>query len=55
MAMHKIRGENVEVFEWLNVLDTRILAFHAIDTNSKCEHITSNFVESFNAWIDEER
>ena len=54
ISMHKIRGENVEAFEWLNLLETRIWAFHAMDTNLKCEHITSNFVESFNALIYEE-
>ena len=47
--------ENGEAYEWLNLIEVRSWAFHAMDKNVKCEHITSNFVESFNAWIDEER
>ena len=54
-AMNKIREENGEAYEWLNLMEVRSWAFHAMDKNVKCEHITSNFMESFNAWIDEER
>ncbi|KAL5564297.1 hypothetical protein UlMin_027461 [Ulmus minor] len=54
-AMNKIRLENRTAFDWLTMLDSRSWAFHAMEVNVKCEHVTSNFVESFNAWIDEER
>ena len=53
--MSKIRVESGEAYKWLNLMEARTWAFHAMDKNAKCEHITSNFVESFNAWIDEER
>ncbi|KAL5560215.1 hypothetical protein UlMin_036426 [Ulmus minor] len=55
IAMSKIRAESGEAYEWLNLMEASTWAFHAMDKNVKCEHITSNFVESFNAWIDEER
>ena len=54
-AMNKIRLENRAAFDWLTMLDSRSWAFHAMEVNVKCEHVTSNFVESFNAWINEER
>ena len=52
--MNKIREESADAFEWLNLMEVTSWAFHVMDKNVKCEHIISNFVESFNAWIDEE-
>ncbi|KAL5575748.1 hypothetical protein UlMin_017447 [Ulmus minor] len=55
LAMDKIRAENEAAYGWLTQLETRSWALHAMDSRVKCEHITSNFVESWNAWIGEER
>ena len=32
-------------------METKSWALPAIDSRVKCEHITSNFVESWNAWV----
>ncbi|KAL5576963.1 hypothetical protein UlMin_018662 [Ulmus minor] len=54
-AMCKIKEENKSAWQYLSLLEARNWAFHAMDPRVKCDHITSNFVESFNAWVGEER
>ena len=54
-AMKKIQTESKDAFEWLDQLEVRSWAFHAMDPRVKCDHVTSNFVESFNAWVGEDR
>ena len=54
-AMQKIRSTHVQAHAYLQLLEPASWAFHAMDSRVKCEHITSNFVESFNAWIADER
>ena len=55
VAMRKIKEEDVPAWQFLSLLETRNWAFHAMDSRVKRDHITSNFVESFNAWVGEER
>ena len=54
-AMCKIKEENQSAWQYLSLLEARNWAFHAMDPRVKCDHITSNFVESFNAWVGKER
>ena len=54
-AICKIKKENQSAWEYLSLLEARNWAFHAMDPRVKCDHITSNFVESFNAWVGKER
>ncbi|KAL5571202.1 hypothetical protein UlMin_020799 [Ulmus minor] len=54
-AMKNIKTESKDAFEWLDQLEVRSWAFHAMDPRVKCDHVTSNFVESFNAWVGEDR
>ncbi|KAL5577661.1 hypothetical protein UlMin_019360 [Ulmus minor] len=35
IAMSKIKEENGEAYEWLNLMEARIWAFHAMDKNVK--------------------
>ena len=53
--MRKIKAESVDAFNWLDQLEVKTWAFHAMDPRVKCDHVTSNFVESFNAWVGEDR
>ena len=53
--MEKLRAESQEAFHYLSHIDVRSWSLHAKDFRVKVEHITSNFIESFNAWIGEER
>ena len=50
-AMNMIREVNPDAHRWLTELDVHTWSLHAMDPSVKCEHITSNFVESFNAWL----
>ena len=54
-AMKKMRVAHRGAFAYLQLLEPTNWAFHAMDRRVKCEQITSNFVESFNAWISDER
>ena len=53
--MHKIKDDNVAVWQYFDVLEPMNWAFHVVDPRVKCDQITSNLVESFNAWIGEDR
>ena len=55
LAMAKLRAESKEAYRYLSQIDVRSWSLHAMDFRVKVEHITINFVESFNAWIGEER
>ncbi|KAL5541808.1 hypothetical protein UlMin_009518 [Ulmus minor] len=55
LAIRKIKAESVDVFNWLDQLEVKTWAFHAMDPRVKCDHVTSNFVESFNAWVGKDR
>ena len=54
-VMGAIRDISKPAYDWLEQLDPRQSAIHAMDPACKSEHITSNFVESFNAWVGEAR
>ena len=53
--MEKIRLDSEKAYQYLTQIDVRYWSLHAMDYRVKVKHITSNFVESFNAWIGEER
>ncbi|PON75955.1 hypothetical protein PanWU01x14_039060 [Parasponia andersonii] len=53
--MAKIKEQNKEAFTYLALLDPKTYGFNAMEETGKVEHITSNFVESFNHWMDELR
>ncbi|KAL5581402.1 hypothetical protein UlMin_013844 [Ulmus minor] len=50
-VMLSIRARNRAAAEWLELIEPKHWSFHAMDPNAKMEHITSNFVESFNAVV----
>ena len=50
-VMLTIRARNRAATEWLDLIEPKHWSFHAMDPNAKMEHITSNFVESFNAVV----
>ena len=54
-TMRKIKDANVATWQYLALLKPKNGALHVMDPRVKCDHITSNFVESFNAWIREDR
>ncbi|KAF4386504.1 hypothetical protein G4B88_006760 [Cannabis sativa] len=53
--MEKIKEFNTEAHEWLSNIDFGHWTISKFDTEVKVEHITNNFVESFNDWIDDHR
>uniref|UniRef100_A0A803QJI4 SWIM-type domain-containing protein n=1 Tax=Cannabis sativa TaxID=3483 RepID=A0A803QJI4_CANSA len=53
--MEKIKEFNTEAHEWLSNIDFGHWTMSKFDTEVKVEHITNNFVESFNDWIDDHR
>ncbi|KAF4384814.1 hypothetical protein G4B88_000210 [Cannabis sativa] len=53
--MDRIKAFNKEAHEWLSNIDFNHWCMSKFDTNVKVEHLTNNFVESFNDWIDEHR
>ena len=55
VAMNKIKNKSIEAYEWLDRLEVRTWAFQAMDPRVKCDHVTFNFVESFNSWVGEDR
>ena len=49
--MMRIRARKKDAFDWLELIELSHWSFHAMDPNVKMNHITSNFVESFNAVV----
>lgn len=54
-ALSKIKDKNKAAYDYLAVLEPKTWSFYAMEPSAKVEHVTSNFVESFNKWIDELR
>lgn len=54
-ALRKIKEMKREAYDYLVVLEPKAWSFHAMESSVKVEHITSNFVESFNFWMDNNR
>ena len=54
-AMHKIKDTNIAAWQYIPLLEPRNWPFHVVDPRVKSNHIISNFVESFNAWIGEDK
>ena len=53
--MRKIIVESIDAFNLLDQLEVKTWAFHAMDQRVKCDHVTSNCIESFNAWVGKGR
>ncbi|XP_062113269.1 uncharacterized protein LOC133824408 [Humulus lupulus] len=53
--MVMIKQFNIEAHEWLSNIDFGHWTLSKFDTRAKVEHLTNNFVESFNDWIEEHR
>lgn len=53
--MERIKELNVEAWKYLDKIPKTAWARHTFSTGIKCEHVTNNFTESFNAWIGELR
>ncbi|XP_027182476.1 uncharacterized protein LOC113780894 [Coffea eugenioides] len=50
-AMQRIKVMNIEAWRYLSKIPVSTWARHAFSTDLKCDHVTNNFTESFNAWI----
>ncbi|KAI3954397.1 hypothetical protein MKW92_041201, partial [Papaver armeniacum] len=53
--MERLKEAKVSAVEWFNDKPVEQWARAYFDKSSKCDHITSNFCEAFNAWILELR
>ncbi|XP_062086330.1 uncharacterized protein LOC133792440 [Humulus lupulus] len=53
--MVMIKQFNMEAHEWLSNIDFGHWTLSKFDTRTKVEHLTNNFVVSFNDWIEEHR
>ncbi|XP_062118726.1 uncharacterized protein LOC133832392 [Humulus lupulus] len=51
--MVMIKKFNIEAHEWFSNIDFGHWTLSNSDTRAKVEHLTNNFVESFNDWIEE--
>ena len=49
--MQSIKDINVEAWRYLYKIPLSAWARHAFSTEMKCDHVSNNFIESFNAWI----
>ncbi|XP_027062926.2 uncharacterized protein [Coffea arabica] len=54
-AMQSIKDMNIEAWRYLSKILVSAWARHAFSTEMKCDHVTNNFIESFNAWIGDLR
>nr|XP_027120446.1 uncharacterized protein LOC113737406 [Coffea arabica] len=54
-AMASIKDMNVEAWRYLSKIPPASWARHAYSTEIKCDHVTNNFTESFNAWVGDLR
>ncbi|XP_062101916.1 uncharacterized protein LOC133809265 [Humulus lupulus] len=53
--MERIKEFNLEAHVWLSNIDFKHWTMSKFDPNVKVEHLTNNFVESFNDWIEDHR
>nr|XP_027096179.1 uncharacterized protein LOC113716076 [Coffea arabica] len=54
-AMEKIKNINIDAWRYLANIPKCNWARHAFSVEIKCDHVTNNFTESFNAWVGELR
>ena len=54
-AMSQIKEMNKTASDYLAVLDPRTWSYFTMEPSYKVEHVTFNFVESFNYWVDKLR
>ncbi|KAL3524084.1 hypothetical protein ACH5RR_016918 [Cinchona calisaya] len=53
--MERIKDLNIEALKWLCKIPKNTWARYAFNIEVKCDHVTNNFTESFNAWVGEFR
>ncbi|XP_062100231.1 uncharacterized protein LOC133806114 [Humulus lupulus] len=53
--MERIKEFNHEAHVWLRNIDFKHWTMSKFDPNVKVEHLTNNFIESFNDWIEDHR
>nr|XP_027069168.1 uncharacterized protein LOC113694535 [Coffea arabica] len=53
--MEKIKNINIDAWRYLANIPKCNWARHAFSVEIKCDHVTNNFTESFNAWVGELR
>nr|XP_027101691.1 uncharacterized protein LOC113722614 [Coffea arabica] len=54
-AMERIKNINIDAWRYLANIPKCNWARHAFSVEIKCDHVTNNFIESFNAWVGELR
>ena len=54
-VLSKSKDKNKAAYDYSAVLEPKTWSFYAMEPSAKVEHVTSNFVESFNKLIDELR
>ena len=54
-AITSIKDMNVEAWRYLSKIPDACWTRHAYSTEMKCDHVTNNFTESFNAWVGDLR
>ena len=54
-AMERIKNINIDAWRYLANIPKCNWARHAFSVEIKCDHVTNNFTESFNAWVGELR
>ena len=47
--------KNKDAYNYLAILDPKSLSFYTMELSCKVEYVTSNFVKSFNNWVEELR
>ncbi|XP_060972362.1 uncharacterized protein LOC115716177 [Cannabis sativa] len=55
IIIERIKEFNQEAHDWLSNIDFKHWTMSKFDPNVKVEHLTNNFVESFNDWIEDHR
>ena len=53
--MEKIKEINIEVWKYLTKIPLTTWARHSFSSAIKCDYVTNNFIESFNAWVGDLR
>ena len=53
--MERIKDINLDAWRYLANIHKFTWAGHAFSVEIKCDHVTNNFIESFNAWVGELR
>ena len=49
--MNNITKVDADAFDWLRKINLKYWSVHGFDKSVKCDHITNNMTESWNAWF----